>query len=677
MSGATRLVRLHLPVLVLAAVPVALALRFGGYHIRHGGWAALVLVAWACIQAAQGRLSAPRSLGGVATIAMLGLVVWSALSMTWADASVHEAWVETARAAGYAAAFVLGGALLASARSFARFAAAVGAMTVLLGLATLVRLLGDAPLRAFVAGRLDWPVGYAPGLAAAYLLAMLLLVGVSSSQEARWAATGARRHLTASALATGGSTVALCLALLAQSRGTIPALAVALIVALVAAPHRLPWLARFALLGVAALAAARSLGAAFRTQFELRQAPFTPGADEDALFAAAESAARDAAVTTLLVALAAVLVGAALVPASTWATRSLAAWEARSGVRLALPATVLVVALAGSLLVLGADEGRSPTRWLAQQWEACIDPPERTNDPGSATSHFANTGTGRCDYYRVALQSVGERPVTGLGAGNFRGEYVRERRTLEEPRVVHSLPLQLLAELGVVGALLGGVVLGCVVWAAVLYVRSGRARDPAFAGAIAALAYWTAHSSIDWLWQLPAVTLPAIALAGGLVACVSPGQRRVRSAVAAPIASGVLLGCIALILPVTMADARLRQARDPQLRKEDPNAALDAARDAQAFDPTWAEPALVAGALHAAAGRREHAADAARRAVRLEPRSWSVQLRASGLIGLDDTQEGRRAFLAARRLNPALPASVPRPTRPAGGDPDALQEQQP
>ena len=29
---------------------------------------------------------------------------------------------------------------------------------------------------------------------------------------------------------------------------------------------------------------------------------------------------------------------------------------------------------------------------------------------------------------------------------------------------------------------------------------------------------WLLHASIDWDWQLPAVTLPAIVLAGGLLA---------------------------------------------------------------------------------------------------------------------------------------------------------------
>ena len=37
------------------------------------------------------------------------------------------------------------------------------------------------------------------------------------------------------------------------------------------------------------------------------------------------------------------------------------------------------------------------------------------------------------------------------------------------------------------------------------------------AGASAAMLAWFLHASIDWDWQLPAVTLPAVVLAGALI----------------------------------------------------------------------------------------------------------------------------------------------------------------
>ena len=48
--------------------------------------------------------------------------------------------------------------------------------------------------------------------------------------------------------------------------------------------------------------------------------------------------------------------------------------------------------------------------------------------------------------------------------------------------------------------------------------RAVRRDAAAAAGAIAVCTTWALHASIDWDWQMPAVTLPALVLAGGLVA---------------------------------------------------------------------------------------------------------------------------------------------------------------
>ncbi|MCW2956414.1 MAG: O-antigen polymerase [Thermoleophilia bacterium] len=670
---ARSLLRTQLPLLLLAAIPTLLLLKFGGYHVRHGGWVALALGIWACVEAARGRLSAARSVAGVATIAFVALLAWTIASITWVDVSRHDAWVEAVRVAGYAAAFVLGGALLATARSFARCVVYLAIGAAAFAVVTVGRMaLADEPLRLFVAGRLDWPVGYAPGIAALYLMGALLLLGVSCATERSWALTRDARSQAASACALAGAGVCASLAFLAQSRGTLPAIAVALVVALLATPDRVSWLLRLGIVGVGLLAVRGPLGAVYTAQYDLRQAPFVEGANPAALLEAAKESVHDAGFAIAAMALAVAIAGFVLAPLAVWLTAQVRAWQGRSSVSLAIPGVALLVAALVAGLALGGGG------WAREQVDGCLNPPERVNDPGSATSYFANTGTGRCDYYRVALQNFGDHPLLGVGAGNFHGTYVLARETAEEPRYAHSLPLQLLGETGIVGGALGGVVLACVLLAAWRFARSGPGRDPAFAGAIALLAYWTTHASLDWLWQLPALTLPACILAGGLVACVSPGQRPVPRPLAISGAAGVALGLVALILPVTMADQALRRARDPELQERDPRAALVAARDAQEYDPTWAEPAITEASLQLAAGDRERAADAARRAVELEPKAWSVQYRSSGFIGLSDTQEGRDAFVAARRLNPQLPAVVEREESPRGDGPtptpDSLQD---
>ena len=79
---------------------------------------------------------------------------------------------------------------------------------------------------------------------------------------------------------------------------------------------------------------------------------------------------------------------------------------------------------------------------------------------------------------------------------------------------MHSLVLEQAAELGIVGLLAFAAMLA----GAVMAGRRALQHDPAAAaGACAAALAWLLHASIDWDWQLPAVSLPAIVLTAALV----------------------------------------------------------------------------------------------------------------------------------------------------------------
>ena len=73
-------------------------------------------------------------------------------------------------------------------------------------------------------------------------------------------------------------------------------------------------------------------------------------------------------------------------------------------------------------------------------------------------------------------------------------------------------------ELGIPGLLLLTLFLGGVGEAA---RRAVRRSHPLAAGA-SAVCLWLLHASIDWDWQMPAATLPAMVLAGGLLAASEP-----------------------------------------------------------------------------------------------------------------------------------------------------------
>jgi hypothetical protein len=98
---------------------------------------------------------------------------------------------------------------------------------------------------------------------------------------------------------------------------------------------------------------------------------------------------------------------------------------------------------------------------------------------------------------------------------------LRYRSFNEFAHDAHSLPLQTAAELGFVGVGLLAAFLGGVALAA----RDALQIAPeAAAGPTAAFVVWVAHSPLDWDWEMPAVTLIALVLAGAILALA--GDRR-------------------------------------------------------------------------------------------------------------------------------------------------------
>src|SRR5262249_29789277 len=165
--------------------------------------------------------------------------------------------------------------------------------------------------------------------------------------------------------------------------------------------------------------------------------------------------------------------------------------------RVAIAATFAALVAAG-LIVGGLQEKVSAAK-LA------------TANPSRLTSVSSN----RYEYWRVGVRAFAHHPLDGLGAAGFRVYWLRERPIRESVQQVHSIELESAAELGIVGLLALLVMVGGVGWAG---RRAMRADTALAAGSVAALLVWFLHASIDWDWQIPAVSLPAIALAGALIA---------------------------------------------------------------------------------------------------------------------------------------------------------------
>jgi hypothetical protein len=169
------------------------------------------------------------------------------------------------------------------------------------------------------------------------------------------------------------------------------------------------------------------------------------------------------------------------------------------------PALALAVICAGLALaiVVGAHEGAG----------------EKLSGGASRLATFQSD---RYAYWGVAVRAFASEPIHGVGAGGWAVWWLRDRKIDEFAQDAHSLPLQTLAELGLVGFALLLVFLGGVGWAS----RDARRVSQVLAGGpTAGFVVWVAHSPLDWDWEMPALTIVAIVLAGALLGLADLARR--------------------------------------------------------------------------------------------------------------------------------------------------------
>ena len=295
--------------------------------------------------------------------------------------------------------------------------------------------------------RLRAPLGYWNALGLVCVLAAPIAVRTAADPE------GSRRMRTFSVVAL----VLLLVALgLTYSRGGILALIVALIV-LVAIEHDRLRLTAYSVLGAAAAVPAYIVAV-------VRDDLTTDG------LARAERADDG------LILLAALLAGIAL---AVWAHRWLTSRDAElehaqltrtpMNVRrgLAAGAVALLVAV-GALAVTE----RGVTGTIEHGWD---DFTSVESDDQSDPARVLRSNSGnRWVWWREAAGAFSDEPLKGWGAGSFPLVHRRYRSDDLPVRQAHSVPLQFLAETGIVGALLALGGLGLLGWAAVARPAAGR-----------------------------------------------------------------------------------------------------------------------------------------------------------------------------------------------------------
>ncbi|MBJ7328856.1 MAG: acyltransferase [Solirubrobacteraceae bacterium] len=458
---------------VLGAAPV-LAFFSGGYYDTSRIAAAIVVWATVAFVALAGTRPWPRAAAGrVAIGTFAGLMAWTALSIDWAPVS-EQAVDDAQRALLYLGVLILAAATLAGrARRAVLPAFAAGAALVIgYGLAgRLVPWLVDVTQTVSSAGRLEQPLTYWNAMGALAAMGLVACVALAGEPDRRtW--------LRAVALAAAP---ALALGVwLSFSRGGLLAGIVGLGAAALLAPGGAA--ARAALLSVVLAAPPCLLASALGG---VRAAEGSTG----------HRSWQGAVVLAVLVGSAAVAVAA-----RGWITEG----DARPAPRIRArhPVTVAILAsavvFAALALVVGVERG----------------PGVGTPKTGATADRLASTDSNRYAYWKVALDAAADHPLAGVGSGGFGVVWLRDRDLDEPVRDAHSLPIETLAELGLIGLLLllgfgGAVGVGAV---------GARRATPLAAGPAALLIVYAVHACADWDWEMPAVTMPALAAAGFLLA---------------------------------------------------------------------------------------------------------------------------------------------------------------
>jgi hypothetical protein len=463
---------------VLLAGPTVVAFFTGGYF--DGARAAATAVAWAVVLllALAGPLPLPRSgPGWLAAGALAALAAWSAISIAWAPL-VGPAVDSVQRVLLYLGTLLAATAVLRDrglARAVEPALAAGAAIVIGYGLSgRLVPGIVDLDRSLVAGGRLEQPLTYwnAEGLLAAmgFLLCVRLAGDPSRPRWMRAAAAAASGPLGAGVY-------------LSYSRGALAVAVLGLIFLVAAAPVR-PQL-RAAVAALAAGVAAAVVAAAFRGVASLEGT----GAEQR----------RDGAVVLAAFVVIAAVAALAAARMSDAERRDPALLE---GLRHAgrLPALAFGAA---AVCVVGLAIGG-----LAETGDS-------TESAEARPSRFVSISSQRYEYWRVGANAFLDRPLQGEGAGGFRVLWRMERDVDAAAVEVHSLVMEMATELGLPGLLLMGAFVFGVAAAGSRALAGGA---PLAAGASAVCAAWLLHASIDWDWQMPAVTLPAIVLAGGLLA---------------------------------------------------------------------------------------------------------------------------------------------------------------
>jgi tetratricopeptide (TPR) repeat protein len=315
----------------------------------------------------------------------------------------------------------------------------------------------------------------------------------------------------------------------------------------------------------------------------------------------------------------------------------------------------VVAVAAGGLLVaalaLGVARAGNPVDWVGDAVSEFSEPLDPTfeDDPGRFIELSSNT---RWSWWEDALEVFREHPAVGAGAGAYDVARRPFRADAFAPVEPHSLPLQFLAELGVVGFVLFGVAVAAGTAGIAAALRRADDERPVVAALTVVVAAYAVHGLAEFNWDYVVLSGPALLVAGLLLGRGAPARPLHRLAALATVGA-VIVVIFSLGVPWLAA----RKVDDARSAIADPARSARLAEDAHELNPLAVEPLLLWSQAEEARGDFDEARRLLVEAVELQPenpRTWR-ELGEFELEVMMRRDVAHRYLARARELDPKDP----------------------
>jgi tetratricopeptide (TPR) repeat protein len=243
-------------------------------------------------------------------------------------------------------------------------------------------------------------------------------------------------------------------------------------------------------------------------------------------------------------------------------------------------------------------------------------------------------------------------PLNGGGAGSWEAWWLQHGSLPVSTEFAHSLYLEAMAELGIVGLLLIG---GAVLVGAAGAVRAALSLgSPEIAAAAACGIAFFAAAAYDWVWQLAGIAVVGVGMLGFALGAL-PSTRASAWGRPGALRPALALVAVAAIIPqyvVLAAGSHLRNSQAAYSAGDGAKARSEALA-AKAIEPWAASPYLQLGLVAEAENSLPTASHWLQEAIRRSPRDWSLWTVAARIeIKRQKTRAARLDLAEARRLNP-------------------------